>query len=338
VTFACSEACGRLGCLLSIGAQITNEDVDAALGALFASLRETALKLQQQPGDASSQKVLSDYVEQQSLAILRLLQEPQSLSLLPIFQHKRKYIPDTPPGSPLQPPRGVADWLKPTEFSQADPAAKAVVYPPPPSLVTWNDTTTARPMNPEAWSKVAELVRGTKSNNPDPKLRLQVVGAGQEGTVLLLPDPQLVVKLFKPTSPLHSYESQVRFLLYNYHTGVVPRIVLWDVPAGKSPYIVMEYLRNHHPLKLMSWKGLFRDLPTDDWAQMLVAIVQARLSLRRHDYFEYRDMLNAGNIAVRWNPLSVKFYEVGNVDERPEGGQDMAFLRKLVNFLLTKWD
>jgi hypothetical protein len=325
---ACSLACSRLICVLRIGAHHTSESLEDSLGALFASLRGAIDNLRRQPDAEVS--VLNRYVQQQCYTLERLL------------AHKRlSPEPESrgdPAGSPLP------AWYHASDYTRA-PVENTSPYPPPRPqpdqpmlsyLAEHYANQATRPMHPQSWLQLAGEIHRLMTK--DPSSRLKILGKGQEGTVLVLPadHQQLVIKIFKAKTD--GFWRQVGFLLYNYHSRVVPRILLWATPESKSPYIVMEYLRDYLPLQPRPWTSLFRTLPTDEWTQLLVAIIAARQSLHRHDYYVYHDLLNAGNIAAQWSPVpKVKFYEVGRVEEQAHGGQDLAFLQRLVTFLLTDW-
>lgn len=328
---ACSLACSRLQCVLRVEAHLTSESLEDSLGALFASLRGAIDNLRRQPDADVS--VLNRYVQQQCSTLERLL------------AHKRLSPEPEARGDPAGSP--LPAWYHANEYTRALVENTSPYPPPRPQpdqmmrlyLAEHYANQATRPMHPQSWTQLAGEIHRLMAK--DPASRLKVLGKGQEGTVMLLPadQQQLVIKIFNKGAKPDAFWRQVGFLLYNYHSRVVPRILLWATPeSNKSPYIVMEYLRDSLPLQPRPWTSLFRTLPTDEWTQLLVAMVTARQSLHRHDYYIYHDLLNAGNIATQWSPVpKIKFYEVGRVEEHPQGGQDLAFLHRLVTFLLTDW-
>jgi hypothetical protein len=347
----CSARCSNLHCstrCLLVGDQLSLNEVTDALSPLFGALRDSLQNLRYQDQPSLPDSPFQRYVDEQLATLGRLLRS------------KRDSPDPSPAGSPDRPKvephpaAGAGAWYGTlSAFSEAVAPSGAVYPPPAPTpdqsmseYVSVAYLEQARPFSADMWDMLRKRMQTSTG--------VMEIAMGTEGKVLLFPDldARFVLKVFFNSTPVKAFWQQVYFLLYNFYTGVVPRILMWAAPPGKSSYIAMERLPEQSlatcAIPFASYFDSKTGHPTTAWIQLLVGIVSARQRLVRHDRYRYHDVLNAGNLAVgpspgedifgETGPQVVKFYEVGRVEERPaSGGEDALFLRKCANFLLADW-
>ena len=128
---------------------------------------------------------------------------------------------------------------------------------------------------------------------------------------------------------VEDFADNLAFLKNNQATGRVPELFDWDSEEG---WIEMRYLSDYEPLK--TYNRAKRAQLKANLAPLLRELYQARLDIGPAGV-DYTDMANLGNIAVRLEPLSVKFYEGGRIAASNLAPPDLAraFLQEVLREL-----